>query len=946
MKLNKIILQAFGPFAGKEVIDFSKLESSSIFLISGPTGSGKTTIFDAICFAIYGKVSGRRKEPKTLKSSFASPETLSFVMLEFTCNGSRYKITRYPQQEKLGSRGNIVTFDAKAELILPGGKQITKIRLADDEIKKIIGIGEDDFEKLVMLPQGKFQKLLLEKGKDRVQTLRHIFKTELYAKITELFYKKSNELDKAQKEWEKQCRLIFEDVSDLDFNEVSIPEGVEMLHKYNEECRDKETTLNEQKRSLEISKNKAQERISQAEKIEENFRILREKEAEFENLQKQKIQMDKLSEEIKKLQSFEELFSAYSQVKQSEKQLEESENSLKKAKADYIKCEAEFKLCEKEREKSAELSRQIQDLQKSILLIENEEGRAGKKEALQKRLSSLEKDISTLQKQKKADEIQQEIASIKEKIEQKMQWELLSKSILETERELKKAQENYLELSSAYLKSQASSLARQLEDGEPCPVCGSIHHPKAAEDLTSHIEQSEVENCLQIRGRLSQKLQDLKFNREKQDEPANADMLTLQKSLKDAEEKLSKTHPKVYDSEDILQRWERASLEKEKLLAALEEYPEEFFSLEEYRAKKIHLQENLRQNSAELERIQQAYLSLQREIGALCERKDSLQAQTGRAKRELETKTANLLNLLNEKGSSEAELIEMQTKRAFLEEKRNALEEYRGKTKEISAVIKLLKNQLDGVGQPDISLLKKQLDEITEKYRLCELEQSKLKEKLTVQLLCEKNLNRIYKQMEIATRQYGILQKLSQVARGSQNGMSFEKYVLSSYFDEVIAYANLRAERLNGFHYQLIRMQEEYQDGISLGVLDTYNGDVRPINTLSGGETFVASLSLSLGLADVISKNAGGAVLETMLIDEGFGGLDDQYLKSVTDCLTQLQENYRQIGIISHVKQLKEQISNQISIEKCGPFEGSRIRVRGEGDFESEKSLYSSGFLS
>ena len=134
--------------------------------------------------------------------------------------------------------------------------------------------------------------------------------------------------------------------------------------------------------------------------------------------------------------------------------------------------------------------------------------------------------------------------------------------------------------------------------------------------------------------------------------------------------------------------------------------------------------------------------------------------------------------------------------------------------------------------------------------------------------------------------------------------------------------------------------------GSEMCIRDRYNGDVRPINTLSGGETFVASLSLSLGLADVISKNAGGAVLETMLIDEGFGGLDDQYLKSVTDCLTQLQENYRQIGIISHVKQLKEQISNQISIEKCGPFEGSRIRVRGEGDFESEKSLYSSGFLS
>lgn len=946
MKLNKIILQAFGPFARKEVIDFSKLEPSSIFLISGPTGSGKTTIFDAICFALYGKVSGRRKEPKTLKSSFSSPEILSFVTLEFTCNGSRYQITRYPQQEKLGSRGNIITVNSKAELILPGGKQVTKIQLVDDEIKKIIGIGEDDFEKLVMLPQGKFQKLLLEKGKDRVGTLRHIFKTELYAKITELFYKKSKELDNAQNEWEKQCRLILEDVSDLDFNEVSIPEGVAMLHKYNEECRGKEAVLNEQKGNLEINKSKAQERISQARKVEENFRILMEKEAEFENLQNQKLKMNKIAEEIKKFQSFEELFSVYGQLKQYEKQLEESENSLKKAKADYIKCEGKFKLCEEEMKKSAGLSRQIQDLQKSILLLENEESRAGKKEILQKRLNGIEKDIFTLKKQKKADEIQQEIASIKEKIEQKTKWDFLSKSILKTKWELKRAQENYLELSGAYLKSQASSLARRLREGESCPVCGSLHHPKKAEDLTLHIEQSDIENCLQIRDRLSQKLQDLKFRQEREGEPANADIPTLQKSLKDAEERLSNTCFNTLLSEDILQRWERASLEKEKLLAALEEYPEEFLSLEEYRAKKIYLQENLRQNSAELERIQQTHLNLQREIGALCERKDSLQAQTEKTKRELNEESSSFLNLLDEKGSSEAELIEMQAKRTFLEEKRKVLEEYKGKTKEVSAVVKLLKSQLDGVGMPDIPLLTKQLDEITEKYNKCELEHSKLKEKLAVQLLCEKNLNRVYEQMKIATHKYGILQKLSQVARGSQNGMSFEKYVLSSYFDEVIAYANLRAEKLSGFHYQLIRMQDEYQDGISLGVLDTYNGDVRPINTLSGGETFVASLSLSLGLADVISKNAGGAVLETMLIDEGFGGLDDQYLKSVTDCLTQLRGNYRQIGIISHVKQLKEQISNQISIEKCGPFEGSRIRVHGEGDFESEKSSYSSGFLS
>lgn len=952
MVLTKLIMQAFGPFAGKEEVDFQRLNhDSQIFLISGATGSGKTTIFDAICFALYGKVSGRRKEPKTLKSSFASEKTVSYVELSFISNEKTYRIIRYPQQERKNRRLETIVTSQKAELILPDNRRIDKIKQVDEEIEKILGIEEEDFEKLVMLPQGQFQKLLLEKGKDRVKTLRQIFRTQLYGDITELLCKKAREMESGYEALENQCRRVFADVAieGVCFDELSIEEGYDLLQKHckikEEELKRKSERLNQWQEQIQSCR----ETIAQAKKQKEQLLLLHKNEAEMERLRAKKEEIRQLEQDVRQMRVIQSVYSMYRLCEDAKKQLHNLQHRLEQTEKAYAKAKETEEKYQAKAKEMADMREEIQVLQKQAAVLLGKEEKAKKKEELQKKYVSAEKRVHLLEEQKQLQKWEEELLSLQSRIKLKQEMEAASKEMAEVERRLKKAQQDYLEGCRMYFETQAASLAGQLQEGKPCPVCGSIHHPKKAVSQSA-IEQEEVHRLLQQKDALAQHFQKLKYEQEKRtdlDDPHQT-LAELIRQKEAVQKKKASIKEQTGDipAGNLEALWEETFLEREKLKAALCEYREEDLDWKGYKAKREESERQIQNLLTRMEEIENQYEKSRKEADDWREQKASVSAKAAQVKEQILQYEKSLNQALDKEHISRLALEGCEEKMQRLKEKENALEEYHAKVKQTSALIQVLRSQTADHPMPDIETLSQEQSHLLQEGEKLQTEMKGLTEKLAVFRVCRKNVGDHLMKMKQGAENFGVVKRLSKVARGSLHSMSFEKYVLASYFDEVISYANLRAERMHHFHYQLIRLQNEEDDGISLGVLDTYSGDIRPVNTLSGGETFVASLSLSLGLADVISNQAGGVWFGTMLIDEGFGSLDDEYLDSVVDCLSQLQNSHRQIGMISHVKQLKERISNVVLVKRQGAFEGSKICMPGMEEKKSVgKRLPASGFF-
>lgn len=907
MRPLKITMSAFGPYAGEVTLNMQKLGKSGIYLITGDTGAGKTTIFDAISYALYGEASGNYRENTTLRSKYASADTPTFVELEFEYNNEIYKINRNPEYPRPNKRGEGFTKQsANAELVMPDGSVITKIKEVSAKVEEIIGINKNQFSQIAMIAQGDFRKLLNCETNERSKIFRKIFKTEPYHNIEIKLSSLFNEL-KRNREKEKS----------------GIEQYINQL-----KCNENDTL------SLELERAKSGDVLIE-DVIKLAGEIINKDTLEYTKTQKN---IESINEEIEKINSNIKL---YENQEATKKAYAKASSKLEELKTKRNECEKAYKSAEAQRERLDDLTRKINlinskmpkyDELKSLENSINERAQSFEKsnnslKQKQQEITLLEKEIDekskALEEVKGADLLVQKLTVQKEEIKKKA--EALKELKTEIDRckteqkNLKNAQsfaksaldeygalENeYNQIYIAFFNEQAGIIADELKDGEPCPVCGSTSHPNLARKSENAPSQADVESAQN----LVKKAQE-KANKARDTASAlKSKFDEIAANVKSAAKKLFGTDDNVFD--DYNSNINALKKEYDCILALLKTANE-----------KLNLYKKL---DKEIPKIQEKQKSLSDEISTLNTQKASDEAfiseNTKRVtsiKSELDFESADLAkDKLKEYTNLSSDI------KNAIEKSKNDFDDIKSKYDTQKGTKASLENALKEFKEIDLASLnekylklneyKKDVDETAKSLYSC-IESNKL---LVDDISEKRDILKGYDD------KYVWLKTLSETANGDISGkekITLETFVQMTYFDSIIRKANIRLLTMSDGQYELVRRSDaetlKKNEGLALDVIDHFNASTRSVSTLSGGESFMASLCLALGLSDEIQSSNGGIKLDTMFVDEGFGSLDGEALDRALSALTSLSQGNRLVGIISHVDALCDRIDNKIVITK------------------------------
>lgn len=907
MRPLKITMSAFGPYAGEVTLDMQKLGKSGIYLITGDTGAGKTTVFDAISYALYGEASGNYRENTTLRSKYASADTPTFVELEFEYNNEIYKINRNPEYPRPNKRGEGFTKQsANAELVMPDGSVITKIKEVSAKVEEIIGINKNQFSQIAMIAQGDFRKLLNCETNERSKIFRKIFKTEPYHNIEIKLSSLFNEL-KRNREKEKS----------------GIEQYINQL-----KCNENDTL------SLELERAKSGDVLIE-DVIKLAGEIINKDTLEYTKTQKN---IESINEEIEKINSNIKL---YENQEATKKAYAKASAKLEELKTKRNDCEKAYKSAEAQRERLDDLTRKINlinskmpkyDELKSLENSINERTQSFEKsnnllKLKQQEITSLEKEIDekskALEEVKGADLLVQKLTVQKEEINKKA--EALKELKTEIDRckteqkNLKNAQsfaksaldeygalENeYNQIYIAFFNEQAGIIADELKDGEPCPVCGSTSHPNLARKSENAPSQADVESAQNLVKKAQEKA-------DKARDTASALKSRFDEiaaNVKSAAKKLFGTDDNVFD--DYNSNINALKKEYDCTLALLKTANE-----------KLNLYQKL---DKEIPKIQEKQKSLSDEISKLNTQKASDEAfiseNTKRVtsiKSELDFKSADLAkDKLKEYTNLSNDI------KNAIEKSKNDFDDIKSKYDTQKGTKASLENALKEFKEIDLASLKEKSLKLNEYKKGVDETAKSLYSRI------ESNKSRvddISKKRDILKGyddKYVWLKALSETANGDISGkekITLETFVQMTYFDSIIRKANIRLLTMSDGQYELVRRSDaetlKKNEGLALDVIDHFNGSSRSVSTLSGGESFMASLCLALGLSDEIQSSNGGIKLDTMFVDEGFGSLDGEALDRALSALTSLSQGNRLVGIISHVDALRDRIDNKIVITK------------------------------
>lgn len=907
MRPLKITMSAFGPYAGEVTLDMQKLGKSGIYLITGDTGAGKTTVFDAISYALYGEASGNYRENTTLRSKYASADTPTFVELEFEYNNEIYKINRNPEYPRPNKRGEGFTKQrAEAKIFMPDNSVITNIKEVTAKVEEIIGINKNQFSQIAMIAQGDFRKLLNCETNERSKIFRKIFKTEPYHNIEIKLSSLFNEL-KRNREKEKS----------------GIEQYINQL-----KCNENDTL------SLELERAKSGDVLIE-DVIKLAGEIINKDTLEYTKTQKN---IESINEEIEKINSNIKL---YENQEATKKAYAKASAKLEELKTKRNECEKAYKSAAAQRERLDDLTRKINlinskmpkyDELKSLENSINERTQSFEKsnnslKLKQQEITLLEKEIDekskALEEVKGADLLVQKLTAQKEEISKKA--EALKELKTEIDRckteqkNLKNAQsfaksaldeygalENeYNQIYIAFFNEQAGIIADELKDGEPCPVCGSTSHPNLARKSENAPSQADVESAQNLVKKAQEKA-------DKARDTASALKSRFDEiaaNVKSAAKKLFGTDDNVFD--DYNSNINALKKEYDDTLALLKTANE-----------KLSLYQKL---DKEIPKIQEKQKSLSDEISTLNTQKASDEAfiseNTKRVtsiKSELDFESADLAkDKLKEYTNLSSDI------KNAIEKSKNAFDDIKSKYDTQKGTKASLENALKEFKEIDLASLnekslklneyKKDVDE-TAKSLYSRIENNKSR------------VDDISKKRDILKGyddKYVWLKALSETANGDISGkekITLETFVQMTYFDSIIRKANIRLLTMSDGQYELVRRSDaetlKKNEGLALDVIDHFNASSRSVSTLSGGESFMASLCLALGLSDEIQSSNGGIKLDTMFVDEGFGSLDGEALDRALSALTSLSQGNRLVGIISHVDALRDRIDNKIVITK------------------------------
>lgn len=919
MRPLKLKISAFGPYAGETELDLEKLGTNGIYLITGDTGAGKTTIFDAITFALFGFPSGTNRAPSMLRSKYADENTPTEVELVFTNGGERYTIRRNPEYLRPNKRGDgYTTQSAGATLIKPDGSIIDRPKEVTAAIRSIIGVDKEQFAQISMIAQGDFLKLLLADTKTRQDIFREIFKTACYRTLQERLKDEAGDLGKKYNEAKLSVNQYInsilcddDDVLSLEVTKAKdgrmpVAEVISLLSVLteNDTASDAEvirSTADTEKKLEEINallttaegyaKNEAE--LKAAKEIREaktlSAEALKEKvnaiKSETENIEEKKKQSLEIEAQYGEYDSLTEKKKAYSSLSVT---IEKNKKDAEKLK-DNIRLSGERLTALKEESATLVSS----EANRERLISEKRQGEEKKQkcEDLGKRLA----DLGRLEKELTAAQ-----STYKDASDASMQ-----------------KQEAYQSLNKAFLDSQAGILAEALTDGIPCPVCGATEHPKKAVRPTEAPTEAELKKAKQLADQAAESA-------------ASASRIAAEISGRVATEKENLlTECKALlglDSVDTaLERARELYLEISKEISRLTaEITEEENKLN----KKAQLEKDIPEKEKELEELKSRLTETEKKASAdeatLRETENQIKEAAGKLKFSSITEARSAAGALKAEVQMHADALEKAEN-----EYRNAetaLNELKGRIEQLTTALEA-KEDIDTEGlQAEKLQLMNTKSELSAKH-----------DKLTIRIA---NNSRIKASISSKSAELTAIEEkltwvraLSNTANGnisSKEKITLETYIQATFFERIIQRANTRLMVMSGGQYELRRREVATdlrgQSGLELDVKDYYNGSVRDVKSLSGGESFKASLSLALGLSDEVQSMAGGIRLDTMFVDEGFGSLDGESLQQAMKALASLSEGNRLVGIISHVAELKEKIDKQIIVtkEKSG---GSRIEI-------------------
>ncbi len=926
MRPIKLTMSAFGPYAGETVLDLDELGSQGLYLITGDTGAGKTTIFDAISFALFGEASGNSRESSMLRSKYADPDTPTFVEMTFLHLGKEYYVKRNPEYYRPAKRGEGLKKELpNAEYKKPDGSVVTKVREVNAQIEELLGIDREQFTQIAMLAQGDFLKLLLAETKERQEIFRRLFKTERYQTL------------QGRLEDERKKNYII-----CDDARKSVSQYIKGI-----QCREEDTLF------IQVQKAKngellTEETVDLLEQILENDRAIKEKTGSENEL------VDK------KLETVNQAIGKAEQIEKSRRELETYNRSLEEALLKSPQLEERKKLAQEElsgkdaiHKEMIEIEQQLpryEELDKLIAEEKNLGTALGKEQA---EIAETEKTIGT--QEKNAESLSEELKLMhsseadcqrltyeKTKLDEIVLniREILSalKDAAGAEKALQAAQEKYLkadrdyqdknalyeQIFKAYRDGQAGVLAMTLEEGKPCPVCGALSHPSPA------VFENEVPTDEELKG-AKEKADSARKTAERESGKCGE----LRTALLTKKEQIVRDYNKVMgdesvaDAESALHDLELSLEDKENELAAKSRSVNALIA--EAKAK-IKRKEEIEKELPELEK------SLKEKRAFLADAREKA-ASDGERLSNLTEKIGQLRESFTFADGKEAKkhIMLLQGRMKALQD---SFDKAEGDLSEHIKSVSRLRGQIQGLEDAIKKADKVDIEELLEEKKSL-LDERNAGNDLLQQTIVRINANQDIKlniqkkadELASSEKRLRWITSLSDTASGKLSGkekIMLETYVQTTYFDRIIARANLRFMKMSDAQYELKRLEvaanNKGQSGLDLGVIDHYNGSERSVKTLSGGESFMAALSLALGLSDEIQSSAGGIQIDTMFVDEGFGTLDQDALELAFNALAGLSEGNRLVGIISHVAELKQKIDRQIVVtkEKSG---GSRAGI-------------------
>lgn len=988
-----LTLSAFGPYPDTITIDFESFQEDGLFLITGPTGSGKTMIFDAMIFALYGKTSGQIRQTDSLRCDHALNEIPTFVEFSFSLHQQNYTIKRNP---KYYLEGKKTPKQPSALLTLPDGKMVEGIKEVNQKMISLLGVDDQQFKQICMIAQGEFTKLIMASSDEREKVLRELFHSETYQKLEE-------KLKVHLKTYQDKYDLLLNKRKDL-MQELQVEDHQEYLSKQTKLIASQQKEYDDLKKDLDQKKQQLQlyrlqnQRLIQLKDLKQQFQDLKKQENDYQKL-------NKTVDTLKKAQETNYLYISY--IKQQKKlqtlklNQEDFLKQLKKLEKDYQEKKVQADSLDYKQQTKEKLQNQIQETKQLINQIYQYQNDYQNLQTLKQQyrmldeehklfLKKKEKFENGLQRDQERIQSEQQVQSKYELIkqqyvrlnEQKVKVHQLSdyydqilklnenKSDLQeeytvVEKQVDHEKMQYNQMEKLYFRKQAGIFALQLKEDQPCPICGSLHHPHPAqiekEDITKEKLDQQAKKVKQQEHRLQDILQKILLSNQKkemlvkqtkqlsselniQEEISKEIFIKELDHLSKDEKRMKKEYLELQDELKYIQKLKKSvalslkdmsTYESKELKQAqsLENIQVQIHqlsgklddSLRQYEIGEVNknyqqVQKEYRQLSLEIETIQQDYEKVKNKYLEIKTKISSLNQQIIQ-EQEIYDELDNKYHTALDAFINEEEFLNLKTQINQISILEKKYQDYLISLKSLNEQIISLENEVKDSTYVDLSSLSETIKEVNQQLREKNDDLEKLKIDYSLKEKMIKDIQKINQQLEKDEDTYQIYLDLYNLASGKNNArVSIERYVLATYFENMLIYANVIMKQLSQGRYQLLRKDDagkgRSQQGLELDVFDQESGNIRSIKTLSGGESFKAALSLALGLSRMVQDYAGGIELNTLFIDEGFGSLDSQSLDQAMNCLMELHHENKLIGIISHVSDLKDRIERQLVVER------------------------------